>query len=865
MDNTMELNRQNVIQAGTSDIGSKEEPEKSSLMEDAQISLWNSLESDTESLAQERRYQMELKTRIRQANEMVNPTNGEGEELEESSGEEERDDENDLEEFAEENHYIYDSLDVVAPQQGQINTVPHDTEVGEILRGKRQDMLGYGPAGDEYAALRYDPNWRTTLKGDRPFEEGTQLLLEEEGSNVYASPGEGSPWKARDHSGNGEQKNRSARRQAPAVGFATDVVPDRCSESKSKPPPTPYYPSPQSVAVAGAETAVSERQSHHRTLHRPECAASNRRALADPAAVNRTHARENQAVFHEPEDSYEEMNERYAKEYQLFYERESAHTHETTSNNQDSVYNGLNWSRRLSNMRQTKPKKDIVERNKITLGVRTKQASYLCAHGPKGAKEDHKNKQEPEAVEEIIQHQYLDPELRWQLKTQMLKVHREKKKGKREGLPIAQAPGSDQSERVNPSVPQDGRAARMPGRLQQPGHAEVLVINEADPGGTPLSEALPNPQWRPDRPPYSLNTPTLNLNINLSASGDMAPFLGQEHKRTSLKLSSPHGPSLGTRPGLSYHVPMSGHYDPAQLAYYGPGYLPAVPQPALPGDWFPAQQFQGTAFLQQGSRRRPREVPPLWDQDSHSLPGTDSDRAWMAAAMFQPAGERNQYLSLGEQHVELRAQHRLPAQSPASYTVLPPIGEMVTSDSELSSQNTRQKINGMHRSSSEGYLAQLEKQKQLKEKTTYKAYTLKDYKALKQDVKLGGLGPNYEVTPITAEKIRQRQRYSDKVREHNKNISRIPFLPARNPGGGVAAENMVPRRKALEYARSIPKPKPPAEPKSGDSAGENDFLHERAQYLEHLDLSQLARLEMLQKRHEEEKQVVAHFKALRAV
>uniref|UniRef100_A0A0E9RBV3 Uncharacterized protein n=2 Tax=Anguilla anguilla TaxID=7936 RepID=A0A0E9RBV3_ANGAN len=31
------------------------------------------------------------------------------------------------------------------------------------------------------------------------------------------------------------------------------------------------------------------------------------------------------------------MNERYAKEYQLFYERESAHTHETTSNNQDSV------------------------------------------------------------------------------------------------------------------------------------------------------------------------------------------------------------------------------------------------------------------------------------------------------------------------------------------------------------------------------------------------------------------------------------------------------------------------------------------------------------------------------------------------
>ncbi|KAJ8347605.1 hypothetical protein SKAU_G00261940 [Synaphobranchus kaupii] len=442
----------------------------------------------------------------------------------------------------------------------------------------------------------------------------------------------------------------------------------------------------------------------------------------------------------------------------------------------------------------------------------------------------HEDQQEPEPVEVIIQHQYLDPELRWKQKTQRLKVHRERKKGKREG--IHQCPGSDQSEGVNGSLPQDGRAARAQGR------AEVLVIDKAEPGDT----------WGPDRLPYTMNTPTLNLNISLSASRDMAPFLGQGHEHTGLKLSqAPHGP----------HYERSA--DPARAAYCGPGYLPTVPQAVLPHNWSPAQQIQGTPFLQQGGRSRPREVPPLWDPDSQSLQGMDSDRSWITPAKWQPAGERNLYLSPGDQHIVLWPQHRLPAQSPGPYTVLPPIGETVASDSELSSEKTRQKISGIQRSSSEGYLAQLERQKQRREKATYKAYTLKDYKALKQDVQLGGLGPNYNVAPITAEKIRRRQQYSYKVRKHNKNISRIPFLPAQNPGGGDTTENMVPRRKALEYARSIPKPKPPAEPKNDDRAGAEDFPHDRSQYLEHLDLSQLARLEMLQKRHEEEKQQAQSF------
>ncbi|KAJ8347606.1 hypothetical protein SKAU_G00261950 [Synaphobranchus kaupii] len=354
MDNTTQTNCQNVIQPKTSYTRPKEETENSSLMEDAQINLLcNSLESDTESLVQERRYQMELKNRIRQANKMVNP-NGEGdtEELEESSGEEEEYNENDLEELEEEDNYIYDSLDLAAPQQGQINTVPQYSEVREILREERHDMFGYGPAEDEYAALRYDPNWRTKLKGDRLFGEGNQLLLEEEESNDYVSPDE-SPWKPRDRSRNAEQKKRSAHRPAPAIG---------------------------------AESQASECQRPREMLHCTEGAASNRRLKAVPAASNQIHSGENQVISHKQEESYEEMNERYAKEYQLFYDKESARIHETTNNNQNSVYYKLNQSRQLSNVRRTKPKKDIVEQNKMTLGVSTKQASYLSAHSQKEQK-----------------------------------------------------------------------------------------------------------------------------------------------------------------------------------------------------------------------------------------------------------------------------------------------------------------------------------------------------------------------------------------------------------------------------------------------------------------------------------------------
>lgn len=67
--------------------------------------------------------------------------------------------------------------------------------------------------------------------------------------------------------------------------------------------------------------------------------------------------------------------------------------------------------------------------------------------------------------------------------------------------------------------------------------------------------------------------------------------------------------------------------------------------------------------------------------------------------------------------------------------------------------------------------------------------------------------------------------------------------------------------QALEYAKTIAKPKAP--PKSNDRSREKN-LNMQASYLQEMDPTQLATLEML-RRHEEEKRAVARFKTIHAI
>ncbi|KAG7483582.1 hypothetical protein MATL_G00039890 [Megalops atlanticus] len=897
-DSSTQSGCENVTVARESYTRLKKEPERVSPAEkEAHLSLWDSLESDTESLAQERLYQMQLQSRIHQGNELVNSgTEGatDGQEEEVGEEEEEEDEDDSEEDLGEQDNYIYDSLDVTALRLGKRKPTPDNDGVQEVLQEEKSKVtLRHTQVEDEYASLRYDPNWRSNVKGAQHFGEGrTQLLLEEE---IYHDTGEASgegPWQQMEFSRSGARENASARGHVPAVSFVAGVADH--GGPKSKPPPTPYRPSLQANPLSHTGSPASTRPRQHEQFDQVEGMESDRSLGALSGAMNQAYTGENH-VSHELEESYEKMNKRYAREYQVFYEQESARTNETMNSKQEGVHYKLKQSHRLSNARPVKPKEDIVERNKMTLGVRRRQGSYLRAHGQRGEKE-HTN-QEPEAMEEISnissqgsQDNILDPELRWQQNTQRLKVYQEKKRQGREGKhlkPIVkrQSPSGsgtvvgDQSGTDNPSVPWDGRGAQ--GRPLRLGHAEVLVIDGADAGstaGTSRSPAVPALWWRPDHP--AARTPTFNVNINLSTSSDATPFLSSDHQQASITLSPTQRPPLG--PSLAVYNPttLSCYHDrqvnPAQMAsYYSPRQLALGPQTAAPArlvpnpDFLPGRLNQGRPFLWQDCGSERSGVPRLWDHENSSVHRMDYTRAWVSPTKWQTAAVQNLYQDPGDQHIVLQCQEgqrlrqRQPSQSSGSYKVLPPIGQTVASDTELSSQSPRQQINPIQRSSSEGYLAQLVRQKQLKEKTTYKAYSLKDYKALKQDVKLGGLGPNYKVTEMTAEKIRRQKQYSNKVREQNKNLSRNPFLPAKNPMGSDTREDIVPRRKALEYARSIPKPRPPPHPKNRE-AGKEDF-HEPLGYLEDIDLSQLARLEMLQKRHEEEKQVVAHFKALHVI
>ncbi|XP_063058355.1 jhy protein homolog isoform X2 [Engraulis encrasicolus] len=176
-------------------------------------------------------------------------------------------------------------------------------------------------------------------------------------------------------------------------------------------------------------------------------------------------------------------------------------------------------------------------------------------------------------------------------------------------------------------------------------------------------------------------------------------------------------------------------------------------------------------------------------------------------------------------------------------------------------------------------------------KAAYKAYTLRDYQGLKQQGKMGGLGPSTDITQETVEKVRRQKLYSEVIRQQNKQISRIPFLPAHKHNAADTADKdaPTPRRKALEYARSISKPKVSPRVKrdgqenntpaagtavgtgaasvagtgtSAVAAATSVAVPERVRLMAGVDSAQLSQLESLRRRHEQEKQAVAQLNAI---
>nr|XP_061817751.1 jhy protein homolog [Nerophis lumbriciformis] len=141
---------------------------------------------------------------------------------------------------------------------------------------------------------------------------------------------------------------------------------------------------------------------------------------------------------------------------------------------------------------------------------------------------------------------------------------------------------------------------------------------------------------------------------------------------------------------------------------------------------------------------------------------------------------------------------------------------------------------------------------QTRAKPNYKAYSLNEYKELKLDVNLRGLGPDYMAVKKSAEKMKQQKQYSNGVRERNKNLSKIPFIMAKDP---VVKDKRIARIKALEYAKTIAKPLVQPQSKSSHNQQSGGSTGHTTSFKD-WDIAHLATVDLLMKRHQEEKDAV---------
>ncbi|XP_063273860.1 jhy protein homolog isoform X2 [Prinia subflava] len=180
--------------------------------------------------------------------------------------------------------------------------------------------------------------------------------------------------------------------------------------------------------------------------------------------------------------------------------------------------------------------------------------------------------------------------------------------------------------------------------------------------------------------------------------------------------------------------------------------------------------------------------------------------------------------------------------------LLPPALPQLQRDSQEDSGRAKGNPRKTKRSNSEGSLLQMEKQSQ--PKASKKLRRSKLY--INLNVKLGGLGPDYETIKEKKEKLKLQKEYSRQIKEYNmKNITVIQRLPEQPRVSSVS------RQKALEYAKKIPRPKTFITKQS-----DQEVKEVLPQAPTGTSLPPVPSLESLWSRHEKEKELVAAFKAL---
>uniref|UniRef100_UPI0037E9069A jhy protein homolog n=1 Tax=Semicossyphus pulcher TaxID=241346 RepID=UPI0037E9069A len=711
-----------------------------------QVTQWDSVESDTESLAQERAYQQQLQMNISRHHQSryIQPQKENDYSLLPGDGADEYVHDGDTEYL-----HIYDSLEAAAA---------HLHVKGSPILLQREGTSQLLSDAD-YSDLCYDPNWRRNLTAAAHFKESPQTSVEE----YYQVPKEKS---SQTHADRQEVVIKGGYRYIADTHPAVMVTPPVAVNESD----LPYRLHPQVTSPHCHSHALQLRsQEAHLSSPSRTSTKSERDSLQTGFKDSCENICDNDSenMSRSPE-LMEEKHAVYVQEFLTYNQQEErrmqarpTQTHPTSTLTSPKV---------LSPKKLERLTEDIVERNKVTLGRnKTGYSSYVMGN---------------ETRKEMTSS---DPELRWLQKTQQLKVTQISR-------------GKKAQQKGNPSPPQQQQPPALGIRAEQ---------------GYDVSPPLARPLKMSSSQPLP---PTIHLNINLNTSSHLHPF---QHKRQDAIIS------LASLHGCPHWIPAS----EAELALF--------------------PRYQQTN--QESSQRSQKgSNPQLHHRNLESSP-----EQWQRAFRCLSSCERgDKRRSPNEVHSQEVPQDLTGTNTTTSYRVLPPIGKPLTGrEAEMSpalSVNTADRI---HRSSSDSYLVQMEKQRQ-RARGTYKAYSLKDYKQLKSDINLQGLGPDYTAIEKTGQKLKRQRLYSNVIREQNKKISRIPFLPAKDPEG---SDKNVPRRKALEYAKTIAKPLVQSKPKQRQKH-QTEGPTELAPYLEGMDLFQPAALDVLRKRHEEEKQAVALFR-----
>lgn len=526
--------------------------------------------------------------------------------------------------------------------------------------------------------------------------------------------------------------------------------------------------------------------------------------------------------------------------------------------------------------RRRKSKQYFVEKNKLTLGLPTpKTDSYLQLHNKKRGETHQEQIAYPIRVTgktsvqnaKEIENAAIDPEDKWHQRAQQLKNYQEHGP-QYEGAKSSSVPRSHSSASINGQQPsrrpakpkvrrqhkrqngmksfmttelivKQGRQSKTPRQQQnQNQHGSIVLLNASHNDLQDLS-ALRN------------QTPKVTSNI-------FAPL-----KQTFDKVLYKNSTGYRSVPNVNKEKQRRDEEE-KRFSYQ------QVPIHTLSNMDLNLNELAKRRVLlgQKGSQS-------VYDMDVHGTPENKKhpkqpheeikyknlEMLWKfhSSSYSQPArvSPDSRLTQIMEQHQQALVQlaEVQPREGSFASVTLPPILSRVESESQLSSERNQRNQMKIIRSNSEGYLFQLEKGKKARKRSTIKSSKLKGYQ--KRDVRLGGLGPDFESIRDKMQKLKHQKEYAKQVQEYNMKTLSILSKPQT-----AKTENkpVIPRQKALEYAKTIPKPKQSNLTDQTSKGKKNPPYDGKEEGLPEISL-----LELLQSRHEREKQAVAAFKVLHIV